>query len=352
MNEGDTPNDVDAEKPVFFSSEDSAKSASGHSLFASGNSLNQPQPPVNVAADASISPIKPAAPADEDNSLAAIAPKRRAPSTPDFFSNAMAAQAAPVPKPKRSPLLIIGIVATVLLIGGIVAAAFLLPGGKTQTAGTEIDASAETRESFARFANYALFGEEKTDALPEYDIMVEYMFPKVFFDPGFSGAKSFLDKSNSLFDSFLENYKAESAQSETVNTFINNYQTARYSYGQSRMTDEAIIKSFVDAGSATTNALIDDFYEASSSSKSPLVVSYADSSKNFVKILEVASQLGCVNGYEYDYNCPDIANSEELNNLNNTQTAINDYIEERTDSAIEAVVDDVWKVVEAIGAPR
>lgn len=285
MNKGETPNGADTPKPVIFSSGNTANSASSQSFFSTSN------------------------------------------------------QVAPAPAPKKRWPLILGIVLGVLLIGGIAASAFLLPGSGSVPANS-------LEAKFNTFANYLLFGEEKSDKLPEYDEDKVYRVVAAYGDYDSDESREYFKKLNLLFDDFLNSYQS-GPSSETVNRYIDSYRIVQDDFSGIVLPEEEIIKSFIDDGPEGAETMISGYYQTKKDE--PLVETYQKTDLNYVAILSIYQQSGCIDGYVINDACVEAIADVNLQNLINSQDSLFETISNQLDASMSSITEDVWAVATEIG---
>lgn len=220
------------------------------------------------------------------------------------FSNATASSASgdirlPGRKKKsKLPLLVLAAVVVLAVVAGGVWWVMRNNGGDSGQPTTALSA---TEEAFAKYANYLLYGEEKTTLEGEYSEDQSYVVDQQLESKSYS--QDYWDKSETLLKTALANLRqSNSPDKDSLINIIDNYQVyfdfLKTYKRVGDIDDEALLQAYIANDMDGVEILLNNRYSAFYSLDSELATAYADQRKEQYRsvagVYSIYRELGCI----------------------------------------------------------
>lgn len=220
-----------------------------------------------------------------------------------------------VKKKSKLPLILLALVVAAAAVGVVVWGMMRNSSSSTQTPSLN-----ETEKSFAKYATYLLYGEEKDVLDGEYDNNKNYAIDQQLEDTTYN--QEYWDKAETLLKtSFATLRQSDNTDKEVLLNTMENYQTTfdfLKTYKRiGNIDDEALLAAYISNGMSGVDTLLDNYYSAFYSLDNETATTYADQRKqqyrDIAGIYAVYRELGCiVNGLLDEETCRSVNPPPEI----------------------------------------
>lgn len=205
---------------------------------------------------------------------------------------------AGVKKKSKLPLVLAALV-VLAVVGGV--AAWLVLGRKDNNPSQATTPLSATETAFAKYANYLLYGEEKTTFDGEYDSSHSYLLNQQLDAENYD--QTYWDEASELLDKTTEALAQadDPAKDQLTNAFNNyrqNFNFVKYYKRTGAPDEDALRGTFMTSGMDGIATSLKDFYAGFSLLNSGAAQAYADQSiqryTDMMGIYQLYNELGCV----------------------------------------------------------
>ena len=296
--------------------------------------------------------------AEQQTSFSAAQSIAQNQNTPQFFSDAvMANTPAPVEPPKKSkkPLFIGLGVAAVAIIAVVAVVAFIPSIGQEE--GGDGTISQKTKNLYYSFANYILYGEDKTDEFTEeYEYGSKYHYATLDDDKREAYIKTSIEK----FDAFKESYEKDNVEDDELSAKIDGYQKNLdlflYIEKYPIISGSALLSAYVEKGKDETEKALKDYFdkfeESTFEETKVYGRDYLSRASSLISIYDSLNSAGCIDRDQdvivgkclYSQGTP---NSTRVDQVQDFANYYNDKLAYEMNLA-KNIYRDVWKINEAL----
>ncbi len=202
-----------------------------------------------------------------------------------------------VKKKSKLPLILLALVVLAAVGGGV---AWMLLG-KSNTPSASTSPLAEAEKSFAKYANYLLYGEDKDTFDGEYDSTKSYLLNEKlnadsYDETYWNKASELLDRSASALGN--SDIPEKSQLMNALDSYRQNFNFVKFYNRVGNPNANALLGTLTTSGIDGVNSALNEFYKDFSLLGSNMANTYAEQRKqqyyNMVQLYAVYGELGCI----------------------------------------------------------